>query len=141
MKEAAYENMKEEIFMEKTVGNAVKGGSFLVDEITIDQVFTPEDFSSEHKMIAKTTEDFIVNEVLPELEYLEQHEFDRSVRLLKEAGELGLLGADVPEEYGGIGLDKVSSALIAEKFSRAGGFAITHGAHVGIGSLPIVLFG
>ncbi|WP_416135037.1 acyl-CoA dehydrogenase family protein [Bacillus thuringiensis] len=127
--------------MEKTVGNAVKGGSFLVDEITIDQVFTPEDFSSEHKMIAKTTEDFIVNEVLPELEYLEQHEFDRSVRLLKEAGELGLLGADVPEEYGGIGLDKVSSALIAEKFSRAGGFAITHGAHVGIGSLPIVLFG
>ena len=68
-------------------------------------------------MIAKTTEDFIVNEVLPELEYLEQHEFDRSVRLLK-AGELGLLGADVPEEYGGIGLDKVSSALIAEKFSR-----------------------
>lgn len=67
-------------------------------------------------MIAKTTEDFIVNEVLPELEYLEQHEFDRSVRLLKEAGELGLLGADVPEEYGGIGLDKVSSALIAEKF-------------------------
>ena len=68
-----------------------------------------------------------------ELEYLEQHEFDRSVRLLKEAGELGLLGADVPEEYGGIGLDKVSSALIAEKFSRAGGFAITHGAHVGIG--------
>ncbi|WP_417159762.1 acyl-CoA dehydrogenase family protein, partial [Streptococcus pneumoniae] len=84
--------------MEKTVGNAVKGGSFLVDEITIDQVFTPEDFSSEHKMIAKTTEDFIVNEVLPELEYLEQHEFDRSVRLLKEAGELGLLGADVPEE-------------------------------------------
>lgn len=141
MREAAYENMKEEIFMEKTVGNAVKGGSFLVDEITIDQVFTPEDFSSEHKMIAKTTEDFIVNEVLPELEYLEQHEFDRSVRLLKEAGELGLLGADVPEEYGGIGLDKVSSALIAEKFSRAGGFAITHGAHVGIGSLPIVLFG
>ena len=141
MREAAYENMKEEIFMEKTVGSAVKGGSFLVDEITIDQVFTPEDFSSEHKMIAKTTEDFIVNEVLPELEYLEQHEFDRSVRLLKEAGELGLLGADVPEEYGGIGLDKVSSALIAEKFSRAGGFAITHGAHVGIGSLPIVLFG
>lgn len=141
MREAAYENMKEEIFMEKTVGNAVKGGSFLVDEITIDQVFTPEDFSSEHKMIAKTTEDFIVNEVLPELEYLEQHEFDCSVRLLKEAGELGLLGADVPEEYGGIGLDKVSSALIAEKFSRAGGFAITHGAHVGIGSLPIVLFG
>ena len=61
--------------------------------------------------------------------------------VFKRSWELGLLGADVPEEYGGIGLDKVSSALIAEKFSRAGGFAITHGAHVGIGSLPIVLFG
>ncbi len=63
------------------------------------------------------------------------------MRLLKEAGELGLLGADVPEEYGGLGLDKVSSALIAERMSRAGGFSISHGAHVGIGSLPIVLFG
>ncbi|MDG4657108.1 acyl-CoA dehydrogenase family protein [Ectobacillus antri] len=128
--------------MEKTtISSAVKGGSFLVDDITFEQVFTPEDYTDEHKLIAKTTEDFVVNEVLPELEYLEKHEFDRSVRLLKEAGELGLLGADVPEEYGGIGLDKISSALISEKFSRAGGFAITHGAHVGIGSLPIVLFG
>lgn len=127
--------------MEKTVGSAVKGGSFLLDEITHQQIFTPEDYTQEHELIAKTTEDFIVNEVLPELEYLEQHEFERSVRLLKAAGELGLLGVDVPEEYGGIGLDKISSALITEKFARAGGFAISHGAHVGIGSLPIVLFG
>ena len=66
-------------------------------------------------MIAKTTEDFIVNEVLPELEYLEKHEFDRSVRLLKEAGELGLLGADVPEEYGGLDLDKVSFSVNRRK--------------------------
>ncbi|WP_129729494.1 acyl-CoA dehydrogenase family protein [Ectobacillus funiculus] len=124
-----------------TVGSAVKGGSFLLDAIIADQVFTPEDYTDEHKLIAKTTEDFIVNEVLPELEYLEDHEFERSVKLLKQAGEIGLLGADVPEEYGGIGLDKISSALIAEKFARAGGFGISHGAHVGIGSLPIVLFG
>ncbi len=67
MKEAAYEKYEGGNFHGKTVGNAVKGGSFLVDEITIDQVFTPEDFSSEHKMIAKTTEDFIVNEVLQSL--------------------------------------------------------------------------
>jgi len=92
-------------------------------------------------MIAKTTDEFVENEVLPQVEYLEKHEFDRSVKLLKQAGELGLLGADVPEEYGGLGLDKITSALIAEKMSRAGGFSITHGAHVGIGSLPIVLFG
>ncbi|KUP05606.1 acyl-CoA dehydrogenase [Bacillus coahuilensis m2-6] len=119
----------------------VKGGSFLIEDVTYDQVFTPEDYTDEHKMIAKTTEDYVVKEVLPVVENLENHEFEHSVRLLKEAGELGLLGADVPEEFGGIGLDKVSSALIAEKMSRAGGFSITHGAHVGIGSLPIVLFG
>ncbi|PGL71677.1 acyl-CoA dehydrogenase family protein [Bacillus sp. AFS055030] len=127
--------------MEKTIGNLLKGGSFLTTEVTFDKVFTPEDFTDEHKLIAKTTEDFVINEVLPELEYLEQHEFDRTVRLLKQAGELGLLAADVPEEYGGIALDKISSALITEKISRGGGFSLSQGAHVGIGTLPIVLFG
>jgi alkylation response protein AidB-like acyl-CoA dehydrogenase len=119
----------------------IKGGSFLIEDVNFEQVFTPEEYSDEQKMIAKTTEDYVLNEVVPVIDNLENHEFDHSVRLLKEAGELGLLGADVPEEYGGLGLDKISSALIAEKMSRAGGFSISHGAHVGIGSLPIVLFG
>ncbi|MBM7586175.1 alkylation response protein AidB-like acyl-CoA dehydrogenase [Bacillus pakistanensis] len=119
----------------------IKGGSFLIEDVSYEKMFTPEDYTDEQKMIAKTTEDYVLNEVLPVVEKLENHEFEHSVRLLKEAGELGLLGADVPEEYGGLGLDKVSSALIAEKMSRAGGFSISHGAHVGIGSLPIVLFG
>ncbi|PLT33971.1 acyl-CoA dehydrogenase family protein [Bacillus sp. V5-8f] len=119
----------------------IKGGAFLIEEISHEQVFTPEDFTDEQIMIAKTTEDYVTNEVLPQVEHLENHEFDRSVKLLKQAGELGLLGADVPEEYGGLGLDKISSALITEKMARVGGFSITHGAHVGIGSLPIVLFG
>jgi alkylation response protein AidB-like acyl-CoA dehydrogenase len=119
----------------------IKGGSFLIDDVSSEQVFTPEDFTDEHKMIAKTTEEFVENEVLPQVLYLEKHEFDRTIKLLKQAGDLGLLGVDVPEEYGGIGLDKVSSALIGEKMSRAGGFSLSHGAHVGIGSLPIVLFG
>ncbi|WP_243356284.1 acyl-CoA dehydrogenase family protein [Bacillus litorisediminis] len=127
--------------MAKQMDAVVKGGSFILDEFRADQIFTPEDFTEEHKMIAKTTEDFVNNEVMPQVEYLEKHEFDRSVKLLKQAGELGLLGADVPEEYGGLGLDKVSSALIAEKMAKAGGFSVSHGAHVGIGSLPIVLFG
>ncbi|MGE7761686.1 acyl-CoA dehydrogenase family protein [Peribacillus sp. NPDC097895] len=125
----------------QTTDNLIKGGAFLVEDITYDQVFTPEDYSDEHKMIAKTSEDFVVNEILPQVEHLENHEFDRSVKLLKHAGEIGLLGADVPEEYSGLGLDKISSALITEKMALAGGFGITHGAHVGIGSLPIVLFG
>ncbi|WP_059173967.1 acyl-CoA dehydrogenase family protein [Bacillus sp. FJAT-27445] len=127
--------------MTNQLGQSIKGGSFLIEDIPADRVFTPEDFTDEHKMIAKTTEEYINNEVMPQIEYIENHEFDRSVKLLKQAGELGLLGADVPEEYGGLALDKVSSALIAEKMARAGGFSISHGAHVGIGSLPIVLFG
>ncbi|MEW9501948.1 acyl-CoA dehydrogenase family protein [Jeotgalibacillus marinus] len=127
--------------MSNETKSVVKGGSFLIEDIEVNDVFTPEDYTDEQKMIAKTTEDYVINEVVPQIEHLENHEFDRSVKLLKSAGDLGLLGADVPEEYGGLGLDKVSSALIAEKMSRAGGFSITHGAHVGIGSLPIVLFG
>lgn len=127
--------------MTNSVENMIKGGSFLVEDVALDRVFTPEDFTDEHKMIAKTTEEYVNNEVFPVIEKLENHEFEHSVKLLKSAGDLGLLGADVPEEYDGLGLDKISSALIAEKMSKAGGFSITHGAHVGIGSLPIVLFG
>lgn len=119
----------------------IKGGSYLLEDIDAEMIFTPEDFTEEQIMIAKTTEDFVVEQVVPELEFIEKHEFDRSVKLLKQAGELGLLGADVPEEYGGIGLDKISSSLITEKFSLSGSFSLSFGAHVGIGSLPIVFFG
>ncbi|KXH79255.1 acyl-CoA dehydrogenase family protein [Sporosarcina sp. HYO08] len=119
----------------------VKGGAFLLEDLAASRVFTPEDFSAEQKMIAETTEQFLKNEVEPHMEELEKQQFDQSIKLLKAAGELGLLSADIPEEYGGLGLDQVSSALIAEKMAVTGGFSITHGAHVGIGTLPIVLFG
>ncbi|TQS76026.1 acyl-CoA dehydrogenase [Ornithinibacillus gellani] len=127
--------------MGETKESLFKGGAFLIEDLTGEDIITPEDFTDEHKMIAKTTEDFVVGDVLPKVDNLENHEFEHSVELLKKAGELGLLGADVPEEYGGLALDKISSSLITEKFARAGGFSITHGAHVGIGSLPIVFFG
>ncbi|MEK4387029.1 acyl-CoA dehydrogenase family protein [Solibacillus sp. FSL W7-1464] len=127
--------------MAQTTNSIIKGGGFLIEDVDINRVITPEDFTDEQKMIAQTTQEYVTNEVLPVVENLEHHEFDHSVRLLKTAGDLGLLAADVPEEYEGLGLDKISSALIAEKMSPAGGFSITHGAHVGIGSLPIVLFG
>lgn len=127
--------------MSETKERVFKGGSFLVEDLQADDIITPEDFTDEHKMIAKTAEDFVLGEVVPKIENLENHEFEHSVNLLKKAGELGLLGVDVPEEYGGLNLDKISSSLITEKFSRAGGFSVTHGAHVGIGSLPIVFFG
>src|SRR5690625_4617389 len=119
----------------------MKGGAFLIEDAKAEDIFTPEDYTDEHKMIAQTTENFVVGEVLPVIDKLENHEFEYSVKLLEKAGELGLLSADIPEEYGGLSLDNISSSLITEKFSQAGGFSVTHGAHVGIGTLPIVFFG
>ncbi|WP_130294076.1 MULTISPECIES: acyl-CoA dehydrogenase family protein [Fictibacillus] len=127
--------------MSNTTEKEIIGGSFLIEDLAAADIYTPEDFSEEHLMIAKTTEDFVAKEVVPQLEKMEDHDFEVSRKLLTKAGELGLLGADVPEEYGGLGLDKISSSLITEKFARGRGFSISYGAHVGIGSLPIVLFG
>jgi alkylation response protein AidB-like acyl-CoA dehydrogenase len=118
-----------------------KGGAFLIEETTPERVFTPEDFTQEHHMIAETTRQFVEGEVLPHADELEHQDWDLTVKLLKKAGELGLLAADVPEEYDGLGADKVTSALITEYITRGGSFALSHGAHVGIGTLPIVFFG
>ncbi|MCD4837873.1 acyl-CoA dehydrogenase family protein [Neobacillus sedimentimangrovi] len=123
------------------IKKVVKGGNFLIEDLSYEDIFTPEDFSDEHLMIAQTAEDFVEKEVLPQLEHLENHEFDRTVKLLKKMGELGLLAVDIPEEYEGLGLDKITSSVITEKMAGAGGFSLSYGAHVGIGSLPIVLFG
>ncbi len=119
----------------------ILGGSFLTEDRLPEDVITPEDFTEEHQMIARTTDEFVEREVLQHVDKLEDHQFDYSVELLKKAGEVGLLSADIPEAYGGLGLDTISSSLITEHISRAGGFSITHGAHVGIGSLPIIFFG
>src|SRR5690625_1841578 len=127
--------------MSETKEQLFQGGAFLIEDLIAEDIITPEDFTEEHKMIAKTTEDFVLGEVIPKIDQLENQEFKYSVDLLKKAGELGLLGADVPEKYDGLALDTISSSLITEKFALAGGFSVTHGAHVGIGSLPIVFFG
>jgi alkylation response protein AidB-like acyl-CoA dehydrogenase len=127
--------------MAETTNDIIKGGSFLIEDTPAERVYTPEDFTEEHVMIGKTTEDYIKKDVLPVIDEIENHQFDLSVKLLKKAGELGLLGADVPEKYGGLDLDKISSSLITEKFALAGSFSLSYGAHVGIGSLPIVFFG
>lgn len=118
-----------------------KGAQFFVQNSDVNAVFTPEDFTDEHKMIAKTTLDFVRKEVVPHIDALEHQDFDLTVTLLRKAGDLGLLAADVPEEFDGLSMDKVSSALIGENMSRSSSFALSHGAHVGIGTLPIVYFG
>ncbi|MDH7479602.1 MAG: acyl-CoA dehydrogenase family protein [Syntrophomonadaceae bacterium] len=119
----------------------IKGGSFIIETIAPDAVFTPEDFTDEHKLIAKTAADFAAKEVEPVLPELEAQKENLMADLLKKAGEVGLLSIDIPEEYGGTGMDKASSMLVCENLARGGCFVVGHGAHTGIGTLPIVFFG
>ena len=121
--------------------NKISGGSFLIEERTPDEIFTPEDFTEQHQLIAQTAEEFATNEVVPNIEKMEQKEFAINRELLKKAGELGLSGVDVPEQYGGTQMDKVTSAIIADRIAKYGGFSTTWGAHTCIGTLPIVYFG
>jgi len=118
-----------------------RGAAFLIEDTSPESIFTPEDFSREHQMIIETAKAFVEGEVVPHQEQLEHQDWELTLKLLHKAGELGLLAADVPEEYDGLGADKVTSALITEYMTRGGAFALSHGAHVGIGSLPIVFFG
>jgi alkylation response protein AidB-like acyl-CoA dehydrogenase len=120
---------------------AAKGGSFLIEDRTPDEIFTPEDFTEEQVMIGQTADDFMVKEMAPRLPALLKLDYELSRELLRKAGELGLLGVEVPEEYGGLGLDKVSGSLVAEKAGRDGSFATTFAVQIGIGTLPIVYFG
>ncbi|GAA0369042.1 acyl-CoA dehydrogenase family protein [Bacillus horti] len=119
----------------------VVGGGFLVEDLEHDDVVTPEDFTDEQRMFAETAKDFLENEVLPKDEQIESLDYELTVELLRKAGEVGLLGADIPEAYGGLELDKVSSSVIAEVLSKASSLSLTMGAHTGIGTLPIVFFG
>ncbi|WP_413378586.1 acyl-CoA dehydrogenase family protein [Alkalihalobacillus sp. 1P02AB] len=118
-----------------------KGASFLLGEVSKESIYTPEELTDEQKEIGKVVDQFVEKDVTPLIEDIENHQFEHTVKLLKKAGDLGLLAADVPEKYGGMELDKLSSSVITEKIARVGGFGLSHGAHVGIGSLPIVYFG
>jgi alkylation response protein AidB-like acyl-CoA dehydrogenase len=127
--------------MTKQLNTLKKGGSFLIEETTAEAVFTPEDFSEEQTMIRDMTEQFVEDEVLPQVEKIEHKDWDVTIKLLKRCGELGLLGIEVPEKYGGENLDKVSAMIVAEKMARVASFAVSYGGHSGIGTLPIVYFG
>ena len=119
----------------------VKGGEFLITDQTTAEIFTPEDFTDEQKMIAETTREFCDNEIHPQLPALENHAWEIARELVKKGGDLGLLGATIPEEYGGLGLDQTTGVVIAEYIGRAGGFGTTFGAQTSIGLLPILYFG
>ncbi|MDN5202070.1 acyl-CoA dehydrogenase family protein [Fulvivirgaceae bacterium BMA10] len=121
--------------------DAIKGGEFLIRETEAANVFIPEEFSEEQKMMAQATQDFIDHEIKPVAERLEKGEYDLGGDLLKKAGELGLLGISIPEEYGGLGMNFNTSLLIADILGSAGSFSTTYGAHTGIGTLPILYYG
>lgn len=119
----------------------VSGGAFLVMETDPRRIFAPEEFTQEDLLIGKTAEDFLRNEVLPQVERIESGDHVLMHSLMQKAGELGLLGADVPEVYGGLGLKQTTAALIAEKINPQQSFALTHEAHTVIGTFPLLYFG
>jgi butyryl-CoA dehydrogenase len=117
------------------------GGSFLIQDHNLEDVFTLEDLSDEHQQIAQTTQEFAKNEILPNVEKIEHKEFAVTRELIRKACEIGIGNVDIPEQYGGSDMDKISSAIVAEHLSVSGSFSVSFGGHVGIGTLPIVYFG
>ena len=119
----------------------IPGGSFLINDATPADCFFPEDFTEEHRQIAQTTAEFATNEIMPVSDQIEAKDFSVTRRLIKEASDLGLTSVDIPEEYGGLEMDKLTSAIIADNIAKQGSFSVAFSAHVGIGTLPIVWYG
>jgi alkylation response protein AidB-like acyl-CoA dehydrogenase len=118
-----------------------RGGAFLITSSRPEDIFTPADLSDDQRLIGQTAEEFVQKELTPEIPALEQHKEGLMAQMLKKAGDIGLLGGAIPEAYGGSGLDKVSATVLAEKLSGYASFAVSHGGHAGIGTIPIVYFG
>jgi alkylation response protein AidB-like acyl-CoA dehydrogenase len=119
----------------------LRGGEWLIQPSEADAVFTPERLTEEHRLIGRTAQDFVDNEVLPKLEQLETKDWVLARELVKLGASLGLLGVDVPEAYGGLGLDKVTSLVVSEKLARSASFGATFGAHANLTIVPLMLFG
>ncbi|MEO6982710.1 MAG: acyl-CoA dehydrogenase family protein, partial [Edaphobacter sp.] len=114
---------------------------FLINDATPADCFFPEDFTEEHRQIAQTTAEFAINEIMPVSDQIEAKDFSVTRRLIKEASDLGLTSVDLPEEYGGLEMDKLTSAIIADNIAKQGSFSVAFSAHVGIGTLPLVWYG
>ena len=119
----------------------LKGGEFLIKETNAADIFIPEEFNEEQRMIAQTCKDFTETQVMPNMDALEKHDRELLIKMIKDAGELGLLGIAVPEEYDGFGQDFVTSMLAIEEMGKGYSFAVAYSAHTGIGTQPILYFG
>ncbi|HUJ50158.1 MAG TPA: acyl-CoA dehydrogenase family protein [Bryobacteraceae bacterium] len=118
-----------------------QGGSFLLNPTSADEVFTPEDFTDEHRAIARTTEEFWTKEIAPNVEAIQHQEPGVAVSILKKSGKLGLPAVVIPEKFGGMEMDLTSAMIVAEAVSKDGSYSAWHGAQAGIGALPLLLFG
>ncbi|HTB12922.1 MAG TPA: acyl-CoA dehydrogenase family protein [Bryobacteraceae bacterium] len=118
-----------------------KGGAFLIERSAADEIFTPEDFTDEHRAIAKTTDEFWQKEVVPHIDEIRHQDHALCARILKKSGELGLTAVVLPEKFGGMEMDLTSMMVVAEGLAREGSYSAWHGAHTGIGTLPLLLFG
>jgi alkylation response protein AidB-like acyl-CoA dehydrogenase len=121
--------------------SAHKGASWLLEETEPSSTFTPEKLSEEHRMMAQTVEEFVENEVIPNIDQLETKDWKLARSLVRRAGELGLLGISVPEAYGGLDLDKASALVVSERIARSASLGAAYGAQANLCILPIVLFG
>ena len=124
-----------------TAPSTLRGGEWLLQPSSSDSLFTPEKLTDEHRLIGRTAQEFVQNEILPVLDTLEQKDWELARRLVQRGGDLGLFGVDVPEAYGGVGLDKVSSLVVSEKMAASASFGATFGAHANLTVVPLVLFG
>src|SRR4051812_47934524 len=124
-----------------TATGILRGGEWLLAASAAADVFTPERLTEEHRLIGRTAQEFVDNEILPVLEKLEQKDWALARTLVVKGAELGLLGVDVPEAYGGLGLDKVTSLVVSEKLARSASFGATFGAHANLTIVPLMLFG
>jgi alkylation response protein AidB-like acyl-CoA dehydrogenase len=118
-----------------------RGGAFLVATSSPEDVFTPADLTDDQRLLGRTLEEFLAKEVVPHIPELEKHKEGLMPELVRKAGEVGLLGAGIPEQYGGAALDKISMTIVSEKLSAYPSFMVAFGAHTGIGTVPIVYFG
>src|SRR5262249_430392 len=124
-----------------TTPATLRGGEWLLHSSDADAVFTPERMTDEHRLIGRTAQEFVDNEVLPVLDPLEQKAWDLARKLVRRGADLGLLGVDVPEAYGGVGLDKVTSLVVSERLARSASFGAAFGAQANLTIVPLVLFG
>src|ERR1035438_5142595 len=118
-----------------------QGGSFLLGATSPAEIFTPEDFTEEHRAIARTTEEFFLKEVAPNVEAIQHQEPGLAISILRKSAQLGLTGVIIPEKFGGMEMDLVSAMIVAEGVSKDGSYSGWHGAHTGIGTLPLLMFG